>query len=69
MVEEALCRYGWPEILSTDQGGRFTNDDLTGTLKDHRIMIAMDRKSLPSRRAAGVAWTTSSPSGCGEASV
>ena len=50
MVEEARCRYGWPEILSTDQGGRFTNDDLSGTLKDHGIMIAMDRKSLPSRR-------------------
>jgi len=42
--EEALCRYGQPEIFNTDQGSQFTSDDFTGTLKDHGIMISMDGK-------------------------
>ena len=43
-LEEALSRYGQPEIFNTDQGSQFTSDDFTGTLKDHRIMISMDGK-------------------------
>ena len=43
-LEEALSRYGRPEIFNTDQGGQFTSDDFTGTLKDHGIMISMDGK-------------------------
>jgi transposase InsO family protein len=38
-LEEALSRYGPPEIFNTDQGSRFTSDDFTGTLKDHGIMM------------------------------
>ena len=67
-LEEALSRYGPPEIFNTDQGSQFTSDDYTGTLKDHGIMISMDGKSLPSRRRGADAWITSSSSGCGEAS-
>ena len=43
-LEEALVRYGHPEIFNTDQGSQFTSDDFTGTLKDHGIMISMDGK-------------------------
>ena len=41
-LEEALSRYGRPEIFNTDQGSQFTSDDFTGTLKDHGITISMD---------------------------
>jgi putative transposase len=43
-LEEALSRYGQPEIFNTDQGSQFTGDDFTGTLKRHGIMISMDGK-------------------------
>jgi Integrase core domain len=43
-LEEPLCRYGPPEIFNTDQGGQFTSDDFTGTLKRHGVMISMDGK-------------------------
>ncbi len=43
-LEEALSRYGGPEIFNTDQGSQFTSDDFTGTLKDHGITISMDGK-------------------------
>jgi putative transposase len=43
-LEEALSRYGRPEIFNTDQGSQFTSDDFTGTLKRHGIMISMDGK-------------------------
>ena len=67
-LEEALSRYGRPEIFNTDQGSQFTSDDFTGTLKRHGIMISMDGKSLPPRRRGAGVWTTSSSSGCGAAS-
>ena len=41
-LEEALRRYGTPEIFNTDQGSQFTSDDFTKILKDHRIKISMD---------------------------
>jgi putative transposase len=43
-LEEALVRYGRPEIFNTDQGSQFTSDDFTSTLKDHGVMISMDGK-------------------------
>jgi putative transposase len=43
-LEEALARYGRPEIFNTDQGSQFTSDDFTGTLNDHGITISMDGK-------------------------
>jgi putative transposase len=43
-LEEALSRYGRPEIFNTDQGSQFTSGDFTGTLKDHGITISMDGK-------------------------
>ena len=41
-LEEALSRYGRPEIFNTDQGSQFISDDFTGTLKRHGVMISMD---------------------------
>jgi len=43
-LEEALARYGRPEIFNTDQASQFTSDDFTGTLKRHGVMISMDGK-------------------------
>ena len=67
-LEEALSRYGRPEIFNTDQGSQFTSEDFTGVLKDHGVTISMDGKSLPSRKRGAAAWTTSLSNGCGAAS-
>ncbi len=41
-LEEALARYGPPEIFNTDQGSQFTSLEFTQTLKDARVRISMD---------------------------
>jgi putative transposase len=41
-VEEAISRFGAPEIFNTDQGAQFTSDAFTSLLKDHDINISMD---------------------------
>ena len=41
-LNEALARYGKPEIFNTDQGSQFTSLDFTGTLKSKQITISMD---------------------------
>ena len=41
-VEEAIHRYGTPEIFNTDQGSQFTSESFTGLLKQHGIRISMD---------------------------
>ncbi len=41
-LEEALLRYGNPEIFNTDQGCQFTSESFTGVLKAHSIAISMD---------------------------
>jgi putative transposase len=41
-LEEALDRYGRPEIFNTDQGSQFTSLDFTGVLKDAGVAISMD---------------------------
>ncbi len=41
-VEEAIARYGRPEIFNTDQGAQFTSAAFTGLLLDHGIQISMD---------------------------
>jgi putative transposase len=43
-LEEALQRYGKPEIFNTDQGAQFTSEAFTGVLKNHGIEISMDGK-------------------------
>ena len=41
-VQEALHRYGKPEIFNTDQGSQFTSLEFTRLLKDNTIAISMD---------------------------
>ena len=43
-VEEAISRYGTPEIMNTDQGSQFTSQAFTGLMKEHGIKISMDGK-------------------------
>ncbi len=43
-VQEALHRYGKPEIFNTDQGSQFTSFEFTKLLKDNDIDISMDGK-------------------------
>ncbi len=43
-LEEALAKYGKPEIFNTDQGSQFTSEAFTGRLKAAGITISMDGK-------------------------
>jgi putative transposase len=43
-LEEALARYGRPEIFNTDQGSQFTSHDFTSVLLKNDIAISMDGK-------------------------
>lgn len=43
-VQEAMNRYGKPEIFNTDQGCQFTSLEFTGMLKENGIQISMDGK-------------------------
>lgn len=43
-LEEAIARYGTPEIFNTDQGSQFTSADFTRVLTDNAIKISMDGK-------------------------
>ena len=43
-VQEAIMRYGVPEIFNTDQGSQFTSLEFTELLKQHGIAISMDGK-------------------------
>jgi putative transposase len=42
VFEQALARYGKPEIFNTDQGSQFTSLAFTDRLKNERIAISMD---------------------------
>jgi putative transposase len=41
-LNEALARYGRPEIFNTDQGSQFTSFDFTDILKGAEVTISMD---------------------------
>lgn len=43
-LQEALWRYGRPEIFNTDQGAQFTADAFTRVLRDAGVKISMDGK-------------------------
>ena len=43
-LDEALARYGRPEIVNTDQGSQFTSHDFTCVLVKNEIAISMDGK-------------------------
>ena len=58
-LEDALARFGKPEIFNTDQGSQFTSGDFTG-----RLAAAA---SASQWTAAAAGSTTCSSSGCGAA--
>jgi putative transposase len=41
-LQEALSRYGTPDIFNTDQGAQFTSNAFTQVLKDNHVAISMD---------------------------
>ena len=41
-LEEAIGKYGKPEIFNSDQGCQYTSEAFTGMLKSHDIRISMD---------------------------
>ena len=41
-LEEALTRFGKPEIFNTDQGSQFTSQAFTSMLRDAEVRISMD---------------------------
>jgi putative transposase len=41
-LEEALARYGKPEIFNTDQGSQFTGSAFTGVLIEAGVRVSMD---------------------------
>jgi len=41
-LEEAIVRYGIPEIFNSDQGSQFTSEAFTGILNANGIKISMD---------------------------
>lgn len=43
-LNEAIAKYGCPEIFNTDQGTQFTCDEFIKVLKDNGIAISMDGK-------------------------
>lgn len=43
-LEEAIGRYGCPEIFNTDQGSQFTSEEFTRVLQKAGIRISMDGK-------------------------
>ena len=43
-LEEAIEKYGCPDIFNTDQGSQFTAEAFTNTLRSNSISISMDGK-------------------------
>ena len=41
-LEEALARFGRPEMFNSDQGSQFTSSDFTDVLRGARVRISMD---------------------------
>jgi putative transposase len=56
-LEEALARFGKPEIFNTDQGSQFTSAAFTGRLEAAGIRVSMDgRGRWMDCESVGAAW-------------
>ena len=44
VLNEAISKYGVPDIFNTDQGSQYTSKIHTQTLRDHGVTISMDGK-------------------------
>jgi len=56
-LEEALEKYGTPEIFNTDQGSQFTSTDFIGVLEERNIRISMDGRGRQRVRGTSLAIT------------
>lgn len=45
-LQEAIRRYGKPEIFNTGQGSQFTSEDFTDVLNKNGIQISVDEKAV-----------------------
>jgi len=63
-LEEALAKYGKPEIFNTDQGSQFTGAEFTGVLTKNAIAISMEG-SFTQRyvKRHGQRWSVKADSG------
>ena len=43
-LEEAIMKYGKPEIMNTDQGSQFTSSAFISLLQEGSIQVSMDGK-------------------------
>jgi putative transposase len=43
-LEEAIMKYGRPEIMNTDQGSQFTSSAFISLLQEGSIQVSMDGK-------------------------
>jgi putative transposase len=43
-IQKAINRHGTPEIINSDQGSQFTNEEYINLLKGNHIKISMDGK-------------------------
>ena len=43
-LEDAISRYGCPEIVNTDQGSQFTSTNFVACVQRHKIALSMDGK-------------------------
>lgn len=41
-LEDAIARFGTPELFNTDQGAQSTSADFLAVLRRHQIQISMD---------------------------
>ena len=57
-LNEAIEKYGRPEIFNTDQGSQFTSDAFIDVLKSNDIQISMDGKGrwVDKEGEVGVGW-------------
>ena len=44
-LDEAVAKYGRPDIFNTDQGSQFTSNEFTGMLKSKKTVQAMGSTS------------------------
>jgi putative transposase len=57
-LEEAFAKYGWPEIVNTDQGSQFTSTVFTDAVVSPGVALSM---------ASEAGGTTFLSNGCGAA--
>jgi putative transposase len=55
-LEDALARFGRPEIFNTDQGSQFTSEAFTQLLLDRGVKISMDGKGRSILGIVNVQW-------------